>query len=476
MKKIVTLGLAMLFALLPVAVAHGKTRTELTTEQAREEVDIIAQRIAQSHPNPFWQVSEAQWQKRLHELRARTGPIDHVTQYFDLFSLMALSYDTHTQIYPEADTPGFSTSYPIRFRRFEEGVVVAAADGRYRDWVGSRVISIAGQDMDNVVEALTAYAASDHILRKRSWAVEMLLPQPATYAYNRWMRADGTVPLVIETPTGKRRKVALKETSNESFDAFLRSGTASGYYWPKGWRTLNDIRTVTPPLSRRHLDRNYMYTDIDGTDAVYVQINRPSNEEGREGLFQFTLDLFNHVENHSPAIKRLIIDVRYDLGGSISYTLPFAYISQALSLCCEPGSIVVLAGRETVSAGSIMVGAFERAARPVVIGEPTGSAPNIFYRHEQIPLPHSGLFAEASTGRYVSTVTEDHRVYSAPDILIPERAADIINGRDPALEAALALTKDVAETFYTRGRAYQAWIRPSQDNVPRGRFSREKAQ
>ena len=99
----------------------------------------------------------------------------------------------------------------------------------------------------------------------------------------------------------------------------------------------------------------------------------------------------------------------------------------------------------------------------MVIGEPTGSRPNIFYNHTQIPLPYSGLFAEASTAQYDATVITDERVMIAPDVLVPESLADVLAGRDMALYAAIALTDQQAESFYTRGRDYQSWLRPSQD-------------
>lgn len=435
----------------------------LTAEQAREEVDAIYGRIAESHPDPYWHTPRATWEAQLAELRRRTGPIDHVRHYFDLSRLMGLAFDTHTQIYPEADTPGFETSYPIRFRLFEEGLFVTAADDPYRDWVGARVLALAGRTPEAALGELGAYAFADHELRRISWAAEYLLPQPAVYRYLGWVADDGSVPLTLEMPDGGRIETALAATIDQSYDAVLGSGSATAYYWPEGWRTLADLSDVPPPVSRRHLDRNYWAADLDDGRAVYIQLNRPFNADQGETMVQFILRVFRDIATRETSPERLVIDLRYDLGGSISYSLPIAYIAQALDMCCTPGTQMLLVGRETVSAGSVLVGEFERTARPVVIGEPTGSRPNIFFRHEQIALPHSGLFAEASTARYIATVPEDERMYNAPDILVPERIADVIAGRDLALEAALAVTTEQGESFYSRGRDYRGWLRPSQD-------------
>jgi hypothetical protein len=437
----------------------------LSTAEARAEVEAIFTRLTDTHPNLFWHTPEAEWRLQYDRLMQRTGPIDHIIQYFDLSAFMALAFDTHVQIYPEADTPGFGRTYPIRFRLFEEGLYVTAAHGAYADWVGSRVTTIAGQDTAAILDRLEAFAFADNALRKRSWAAEYLLLHPATYRYQQWMQPDGRVPVTLVNIDGGSQEAFLDETVDESYDTVSSSGANAGYYWPAGWRTLHDLSQAPVPLSRTHLDSNYWFTEIEGGRMIYAQLNRPFDQEDGETFLAFSLRLFSHISTSEQEIERLILDIRYDLGGSISGSLPLAYLAQASDFCCQPGGIVLLIGRETISAGSVLAGEFERTTRPVMIGEPTGSSPNIYLNHEPIPMPHSGLFAEASTWSYTSTVADDQRMFVAPDIDTPERVANILAGRDPALEAAISLTSEQAETFYTRGRRYRAWIRPSQDRA-----------
>lgn len=465
MKSTITGLLALIIATLATPLAAQSRPETISAEQAREEVNTVYARLLGEHPDPFWYTDAATWRELYSQLLEREGPVLLEDHYFDLSRLMALAFDTHVQIYPEADTPGFESSYPLRFREYEEGIFVIAADDPYRNWVGRKIVAISGQPIDEVIARLEAVSFSDHALRKRSWAIEYLLPHPATYRYFKLMGEDMTVPITFERPDGSTYVDRLNEATGESYDTISRSGTNAAYYWPEGWRTLHDIATAQPPLSRSRLSENYWFTEIADGEIIYVQLNRPFNAEEGESLFDFWLRLFQQVSAKTPRYKRMILDVRYDLGGSISLSQPAPYIAQASYLCCQPGGIVILTGPETISAGSILVGAFERASRPVTVGQPTGSRANMFLNHTQIPLKHSGMFAEASTTSHTSTFKSDQRLMIAPDVVVPERLKDVLAGRDAALEAAIALTNEEAEGFYTRGRDYRAWTRPSQDSV-----------
>ncbi|MFY0638426.1 hypothetical protein [Maricaulis maris] len=437
---------------------------DLTQEQARQELEQVQEFVLGRHPDPFWFNDESVWQERLGALRARTGDVSHVEQYFDLASLLSLAMDTHVQIYPVNDTPGFERSYPLRFRLYEEGVFITAADNPYRDWVGARVIAINGISASTIVDEMQGYAFSDHPERQRSWAVEHYLIHPATYSYFGWMNDEGGVELSLEMFDGGNRQVVLDQTLDESMDAVLRSGRSEGYYWPDGWRTLDDLTASPTPLSRQRLDESFWYSDLNGGEVVYLQFNSSSHAEGEQSFLEFTIDVFEDIAARETPPSRIILDIRANLGGWIGRSLPLPYLVQVSGICCERGSVVLLTGRETISAGSVFAGVTEIATRAVTIGEPTGGRPNIFLGHSGITLPHSGLEPEASSEVYYSTDTSDDRMAVFPDVVVRERFSDAAAGRDAALEAALALSAETATGFYPGDTPARPWARPSQQS------------
>ncbi|HAU21961.1 MAG TPA: hypothetical protein DCS24_05080 [Erythrobacter sp.] len=282
----------------------------ISAEQAREEVNIVYARILGEHPDPFWHTSEAKWREIYEELLQRSGPVSIEDHYFHLSKFMALTFDTHVQIYPEADSPGFETSYPIRLRLFQEGVFITAADDPYRDWVGRKLVSVGGKPIDEILTKLEEISFSDHSLRKRSWAAEYLLPHPAVYRHFGWMDEGGLVAVGFERADGSVFTDRLDEATGESYDTVSRSGTNAAYYWPEGWRNLHDIAEGNVPLSRSRLTSNYWFEEIADGEMVYVQLNRPFNAEGGESMFDYWLRLFQQVSAKSPKYRRMIVDVR----------------------------------------------------------------------------------------------------------------------------------------------------------------------
>jgi hypothetical protein len=455
--NVLTLGLAALTTSLLT-----QNPGPLTAEQAREEVELVYDRVTGSHPDPNWWNSETVWQARRDALLSRDGPISQVEQYFGLASLMSLATDTHVQIYPSADAPGFQTTYPVRFRVYEEGLYVTAADDPYRHLVGQRIVSIGGIAVDQVLDRIAQYAFIDNELAKRNWAAAHLLIQPATYKFHGWAGEDGSVALSTVAPDGTQQTHQFDETIDQGFFDVLDSGRSEGYQWPDGWLTLDGLSGQSTVLSRSRPDENYWYTDLQNGRIVYFQFNTSSDQEGGLDFAHFTLEMFNDLMNREQAPERLIIDVRGNLGGWISRSLAVSFLAQISEFCCQRGSVVMLIGRETISAGSVFAGVNEVATRSISIGEPTGGRPNIFIGHEGFELPYSQLNPETSAYLYIGTDTGDHRQFIAPDIAVPERFSDVMAGRDMALERSMSLTREEAESFYQNLDSLRPWVRASQ--------------
>ncbi|MGE0180842.1 MAG: hypothetical protein AB7F91_01165 [Parvularculaceae bacterium] len=462
LRKIWLAELAALLTVFCSIAAHANEPEFLTEAQAREEIDLVLARIKSEHPNPYWFHDARTWSKELAQIRHQRGSISSVDHYFNLSRLMALATDTHVQIYPNPNTPGFEKSFPLRFRLFSEGAYVVAADNPYRDWVGARIISIGRKPIEKVIAELSHYAFADHPLRKKSWAVDYLLPHPATYKHLGLMEKDGGVRITLEAPDGAISEARLLETSDASFDDVHASGASSGYYWPRNWRTLDDLIDGPPPLSRAHLDRNFWYADLENGRIGYLQLNVPEDPEEGETLLNFAMNTFAEIANRENRPERFILDIRHNLGGSIGRSLPYAYLARASGFCCDPGNFVVLIGRETISAGSILAGTAETGAYAVTIGEPTGGRPNLFLGHTATPLPHSHLEPQISSEIYIGTDSADRRLYVAPDIPVEESFASVMTGRDIALERAIAMTAEEAQSFFPGDTSVQPWTRPSQ--------------
>lgn len=449
--------------LIAVFVSNGRSALAadphlLSPEAAADEVRQVVSLVLEHHPDPFAVTSRADFEQRAAELLDRRAPISIGQQYFDLSSLLGLVADTHTQLHTMPDTPGFERTYPLRFKVFEDGLYIIAGDEHYRDIIGSRIASIGGIPADEALERLADAAIGEHALRRRVFA-ENYLYVPESYAAVGLARKDGTVWLEIETSAGYRRRVELDHTWDRRWDEF-------------GWETLNpflpaelitvhDVFGTEPPFYLQHIDDNYWFTFLDGERYMYLQVNLPFPKEDGEAPMDYHLRWIQALRNSD--VEVLIIDLRNNPGGSINLTEPIAgLLAQQYFVHPTLHGVAVLISADTVSAGSVLAARLEGAIRPVFIGTPTGSAPNLVLEPREEILPHSGFQVSVSREQYIATRESDIRRAVYPDLYWKNTFDDYANGRDKALELARTVDKDLRAKVYAGTSVYTPWLRPSQ--------------
>ena len=441
----------------------AQTQFNLTEDQAREEAELAINYIKKSHPDQYWSNNKNIWDSYEKKLLERTGSISIGDQYFDLAYLFSLAMDTHTQIYPDKITPGFASVYPLRFRTFSDGLYIIAADKQYENLVGKKIVSFGGKPAVEFMNLLANYVSADHFERKKTLA-EFLLIMPETYKYFGLSSENG-VKFELEDLQGNPSLVWIKHMENKSFSkVFYEDPNSFGILVPDEWKTVYDVFDVKTPLTRRSLRKKYWHTTIldeQGQQVEFIQINKNENEQEGEQQFDFILSVFQEIRKKDSLVDRIIIDLRYNLGGWIKNTAALPGLLYGSDFY-KPGKTIVLIGRETVSAGTILAADIEQHNYAFYIGEATGSKPNMFLEHKQVDLPYSKFYAESATDVYIVTNQNDTRSFIAPDYTINEKFSDFISGEDIALKKALEVTPD--EVRHSQNGLYrdELWQRPSQ--------------
>ena len=78
----------------------------------------------------------------------------------------------------------------------------------------------------------------------------------------------------------------------------------------------------------------------------------------------------------APAVTRVVVDLRNNLGGDNNTYPPL--IDELQRLARHHKQIVVLAGRDTFSAAANFMGDLEAATKYLLVGEDSGGAPNLY--------------------------------------------------------------------------------------------------
>lgn len=446
-----------------VTILHSQSTKFLSESQAKEEALIAINHIKNSHPNQYWENNRNIWDLYEKKLISRKGNITIGQHYFDLAYLFSLTNDTHTQIYPDKESPGFDRVFPIRFRTFSDGLYVISANEDYEHYIGKKVVSLGNKSAFEFMTHLSDYVSADNITRKHTLA-EFLLVMPETYEVFG-LTQNGYVELVLEDKNGNKISGKLDVAESKSFSkVFFEEPNSFGILVPDKWLTIYDVFGVEIPITRKNLRRNYWHaTIINQQDSIveYIQINKNENELDGETQFDFLLRIFQEIRGKGNKVKRIIIDLRYNLGGWIKNTATLSGLLYGSDFY-KHEKTTILIGRETISAGTILAADIEGKNYAYFIGEPTGSKPNMFLEHAQVDLPYSKFYAESSTSSYITTNCSDTRRFLAPDLYIYESFANFISGGDITLKKALGLKdEDVVYDFEGLDRE-DLWRRTSQ--------------
>lgn len=462
--RALTMVLLFLGLMLPQGTL-ADTESKITKGQANEEIRMAVANIARYHPDPFHVTPRADFYAEVDRILKQEGDRTVASHYFDLARLSSLIFDTHTQLHHTEETPGFDRTFPLRFRIFPDGLYIIAGSEDYRDTIGQKVVSISGKEPGHVLEMLSGYSAADNRPRQKTYA-ETYLYWPETYEVFDLKTPSRKIELVLTDSTGKFTTRELEQTWDKGSADF--SWDSQNPFLPKELLSVHDVRGTEVPYYLRKLDNNYWFEFLDAEKKyAYLQINQQfaKDPEAGEKPIEFHLKWSQALWNAGTEV--LIIDLRNNPGGTINWGEPIPGILSDMFFEHEPlHSVALLFGTDTVSAGTILAAQLESAVKPIMIGSPSGSSPNMYLSAEKMTLPYSQLVFEVSTEVMMSSKEADTRGFLAPDIPMSPSFEDYANGRDPLIAYAKTIPETLRREIY-KGNFSTPWKRASQDAAAR---------
>jgi len=336
----------------------------------------------------------------------------------ELMRLSALAGDGHTYVLPFGAAKVASRMVPLRFYEFEDGLFVIDAEPGLEQWIGARVVTLAGLPADELMRRIRPYVARDNdegVL----WAGPFLLRFVGYLEAVSGRRITEKVPAKLQSRNGAEETVDLGPVPVPMM---------------RGVPKLIPSRLPAappPPLYLRDVGRTFWFRPLG--DALYVQFNQVMDAPD-ETLAAFAERLSSEIGKRSPRV--LVVDVRHNNGGNLGLLDPLiAVLSRFTSE--QPGRLVVLCGRNTFSAAQVFLARAEHEARAQIAGEPSSSKPNFVGEENVVVLPWSGAMASISN-RYHETIPGDQRQWIEPLPLLVLSSVDYFANADPLLDAVLA--------------------------------------
>ncbi|HLK17016.1 MAG TPA: hypothetical protein VKT78_19580 [Fimbriimonadaceae bacterium] len=407
-----------------VDLAATKDVTKMSrVEGWRYDLWLLNREVSRIHLNPYTRYTKAEQEAWVRKLNADIPRMtDHQIQVAFMHYMRRVN-DGHSSIRPNHATP--NPSIPVQFAWFEEGLVVTAADPKYRELLGGKVVKIAGHPIGEVMAKLDEIIPQDN-------SQDLLARSPRYLTIPAMLHGIGFMPdrdeveLTVQTEDGSPRTVTVRTEKEQD---------------QSKWVACRDQSEAASPAYLKHRDKPYWFEPMPELRAVYMQYNAVRNDPA-EDTAAFSRRLLDYIDGHD--VDRLIVDDRWNGGGNSFLNLPIVNGIIGCKKIQGHGHLFVITGRNTFSAAQNFTTDIGRACDPIYVGEPTGSSPNFVGESVAFSLPYSKLEGFVSDLYWQRSWPMDFRTWIAPDLPAAPRFDLYRANRDPAMEAVAAYLKAAA--------------------------------
>jgi len=383
-----------------------------------EDVLQLVSELERMHPDPYFGCPREEFEPAVDSFLGGIEGSSEAETTVELMRLMALlarnGRDGHSVVWPLR-----ARYLPLQLYSFEDGWFVVDAEAEQRSWIGASVVSIGGAPVEEVYTRLAPL-----ITRDNEWNLRLKLGGALVCGDILAGAGIATDPARIRLELARDGASQRVELAAVPMDMHLLWGRPAlparpGVTWLEG------------------RERSWRLQVLEAERALYLQYNEvaPVDHEGQT-LEDFAKELVRTFEER--ALAKVIVDVRSNGGGDNTTFPPLIRALQSPSIN-RPGVLFGLIGRATFSAAGNFVTVLERDTQAVLIGEPTGGAPNQYGDARDVRLPnHADVLVRISTRYHQFGGAGDARLTHEPRVAVPLTSQDYFTGRDPVLQAALS--------------------------------------
>jgi len=384
----------------------------------RADIDALLDARDHVHPDGWHGMKRDDWIAAAEAAKGRIAAETDDQALVELVRLAAMpswaGRDGHSGIFPFI--PGSGTHvYPVRWWRFDDGLVITAARTPYERLVGSRVEAVGGRPVADVLALVEPLAPRDNASNLLAYG-PLYLRSSELLAGLGIIPAVGPVALTLVGRDGSRQEVSVDPIPPEDDVA-----------WTGGNPTL------LPPRDGLWLHdqgKALWWTYLAGSRTLYIQQNVVDG-----GITALSDEIV--ARSRQPGVERVVLDLRHNGGGDNTTLGPIDFALREPTID-RPGRLFVLIGRSTFSAAANFATDLERETGAIFAGEDLGGSPNLYGDARPIDLPYGPHDLYLATRYWQRSTPDDTRITIEPSIRVGLSSADYFAGRDPVLDAVIA--------------------------------------
>lgn len=381
--------------------SYAQTSKNIFSEDLRFYKDSLPVK----HKNLFAKLPKSEFNAMISRLEAQTTGISAEKFYLEMMKIQAAIGDEHSTIIPP-----YTTKYPIKFERFDDGLVVTSTDEANKKLLLAKVIRIGDKTLSEAEKAVSSVIISGNIPYFNIAEASYLASPGLIYALELSQYLDN-VKLELLGPNGEILKAKLEAIpKNKQVDMVFAPVYGS-------------------LLANTHQD-NYWYIMEKGN--LYFNYNK-CGDDLKKPFNAFNDQLFKEIEKQKP--KRIIIDLRMNGGGNSSVLEPFIEKIKNSDLN-KKGRIFVLVGRATFSSAIMNAIKLKKETKAILVGQTTAGTINHYGEVRAFTLPNTKLQINYSTRYWENWKGHDGPL--VPEIKMERNLSDLLKGNDKTLNYVMA--------------------------------------
>lgn len=358
------------------------------------------------------------------------------------FEISAASDNGHSHAGWEQSPYRPTTRLPLKLAVFGRKLMIIRALPEYAGLAGGEIIGIDRHPIENVYRRLAPFMVS----APGSLAMRLpMLAEPGGVLHAAGIATDADrLFLRVRLPDGTVVSRTVSMVAAREAQAPLLPGTLITPAQANGGQWVSALKLdAALPLYLQDGAEPFRMVHVSAGDTLYVQL-KSQFDVGPYRFADFIANLRKELESGPPT--NLIVDLRFDIGGDSSTS--FGTFRDLARLV--PGSVYVITGPQTASAGMVTAAIFKKYAghHAVLIGDGVGD--HLRFWSEIVPkcMPNSRFCVIANTGLWDLAKgcagepgcfgeNGEYRVVVGnlePQLRAPLTAAAYLAGRDPAME------------------------------------------
>lgn len=397
------------------------------------DLDFYARRMKQMHWDLYTKVPEKSFQAELAKLKADIPKLSDNQARARLRKITAMVGDGHTAsgLSPDRDTT--RQRLPVHLYSFKDGLYILGAADEHKSLVGCKVLKIGPLPVDAALLAVRPYICVDNDMGYLDQAPSHLTVPAILQAIGASADENGAVFTLAPAASSTSAATNSTPTTLNIKPVEVPSRGHGGILTP-GYTYAHQSLKETP-LYLKDLNKILQLEEDPTRRLVYFGF-RGIADDHDVTVADFCTRLFDTIEKTKA--EHLVIDMRFNGGGNTGLVRPLITGVAACKAINCPGHLWVIIGRRTFSAAQNTVNLMNSFARPIFVGEPTGSRPRFIGESTWFMLPHSNTRVYCSSRYWQVMDSTDDRCWVPPQIAAEMTYADYAAGRDPAMEAIYA--------------------------------------